>query len=190
MSKTRSKPTTAPDPQRDVLSRKRRRTATYVVELEDPSEARAALSTIASRLQLLAALHGEDSEQAAALHPELEQAQAALDACSHTITLRALGAQHFPDLVKAHPPTKEQQAERGDWNPDTFHAALIAACAADEGLTERQWADALDSDAWATGERNALFNLALQLNVSAPNSAVTALAGLRADERYRSTGRL
>jgi small-conductance mechanosensitive channel len=193
MPKTKPKPAgssaSAPSPRQDVLSRKRRRSATYVLELDDPAEAQAALSDVARRLNLAVALHGEDSEQVAELAPQLEQAQAAVDACSHTITLRALAGNRFRELVKAHPPTDEQKAERAEWNPDTFHAALIAACAEGEGLSEQQWAAALDSDDWSVGERNALFNLALQVNVSTPDTAMHALDSLRQNDRYLRTGR-
>jgi hypothetical protein len=47
--------------------------------------------------------------------------------------------------------------------------ALIAACAVDSGLTEQEWAEQLDSDLWSQGERNALFNTALELNIGTPD---------------------
>jgi hypothetical protein len=158
---------------RDVLARKVRPSRSYRFLVTDPTEAEQALAHAQHGLRI--ALLGDDEKAKAAAHKAVEDARDALDGCWHTIRLVSLPAPQFTALLAEHPPTKDQRREGAEWNPDTFHPALIAACAQDEGLTAEQWAAELDSDRWSQGERNELFNLALDVNVSTPRQLGPAL---------------
>lgn len=71
--------------------------------------------------------------------------------------LRGLGARRYSDLLAKHQPTEAQAREGLDVNPETFPAALVAACAADpemsleqaerlsEVITHRQWEDLVNT---------------------------------------------
>lgn len=177
MPKTKTKPT-APPLAQDVLSRKRRRTATFTVDVDDPTACAAVLRSATSRHRSITELYGADSEQAQETQAALDEAQAALDACQYRVQLQALSVSQFRALLKEHPPTDEQKAARADWSPDTFQPALIAASAIEPELTAEQWAEQLDEGLWSQGEWNALFNTALELNIGAPQRQATSLAYL------------
>lgn len=76
---------------------------------------------------------------------------------------QALDPKQFDDLVAAHPPSAKQKREGGQWDPDTFPAALISAVALVPRLTFEQARDILESKNWAPGESNALFTNAIQV---------------------------
>ncbi len=158
------KPTPKPTSLRDSLARKQRPSRSYRFLTTDPTESEQMLA--AAQQELRMALLGGDEQRKQAARETVEQAETAIDQCWHTIKLVSVPAKTFTDLMATHKPTREQKQDGAEWNPDTFHPALIAACAQDERLTAEEWTAEFASDRWSQGERNTLFNLALDVNIS------------------------
>lgn len=76
--------------------------------------------------------------------------------------MRALPRKPYRALIDAHPPLGDQ---KGDWNPDTFPPALIAACAVEPEFTVEQATEAWET--WETDEASRLFLTAFYLNEQA-----------------------
>nr|MDT0660867.1 hypothetical protein [Micromonospora sp. DSM 115978] len=110
---------------------------------------------------------------------EVEAAQAALDDCYETLTLRALVPADLEELIGQHPPTEAQLAaaktaraearQRAEepppwpsWNDDTFRPALLEATV-DGDMTVADWAGFLARNV-STGEARDLWRSALQVN--------------------------
>ncbi len=149
---------------RDALARKQRRETYYDLLIADPTEAEERHGDARASVRL--AQMREDETAAAAARAELEDARAALAACTHRITFRNLPPDVFESLVGAHPPTKDR-ADKGDqWDPATFGPALIAACAVDGDMDEKAWIDELGSDRWSVADRDEILSKALQANVT------------------------
>jgi len=174
MPKTESKPEPAIDdipPATDVLARKWRRTRVHKFPVADPTDAAERLEQAQRAVRTAVALHppgedGQDSPEVVEAQAARDQAQKDLDACFGSITFQAISSRAWQKLLAEHPPTAEQRAAGNEWNPDTFHPALIAAAAKDVELTPEQWAERLDDDAWSVGDRNALFGVALAVNLA------------------------
>lgn len=84
---------------------------------------------------------------------------------------RSLGRRAYDDLVTEHQATDEQtakaKAEAGpdavlEFNPDTFPAALVAACLQEPELTASEVSEIFESDDWNGSELMSLFNTALE----------------------------
>jgi hypothetical protein len=151
---------------RDALARKRQRETFYDVLVDDPTEAEEQLERAQADLRLATLRHGEESAEAQAARVSVEEARAALTGCTHRITFRNLPAHEFEALVNAHPPGKDAQAKGDQWDIGTFGPALVAACAVDADMTEKEWIDELSSDRWSVADRNGIFSAALAANVS------------------------
>jgi hypothetical protein len=113
----------------------------------------------------------------AALRARVTEAQETLDAlpCLE-VTVRTLPPPEWEALVELHPATEEQQSQGMTWNPVTFRPALLEACVVtpegDEPLTADDWAQIVKAGELAAGEYNALCNVAVNLNLRSPASAV------------------
>ncbi len=119
-----------------------------------------------ARLRMADAEAGrEPSEETVAARAALEDAQAAFDAVTVSLTFGD-AAPVLDGLIKEHPPTEEQGEDGDAWNPETFPASLIAAAhierddagRAVEGMSPEEAQDLLDS--WSAAESNALFSAA------------------------------
>lgn len=96
-------------------------------------------------------------------------AEGALGACYEPVTLVALHPTQLETLIGKHPPTDEQRAKNGSlFNPETFVPALLAA-SIESDMTEDDWAEYTTTGAMTTGEVNALFNAAWELNYRVPD---------------------
>jgi hypothetical protein len=73
------------------------------------------------------------------------------------LSLVALSAIAYDELMAAHPPTKDQKAEGSAYNPDTFAPALISAVVADPKMSEEQTTAIWTSETWNRGELRDLF---------------------------------
>lgn len=97
------------------------------------------------------------------------------------VTLKAVGSKAYDDLVAKHPPTREQKADGGTHNPDTFGPALISACSFEPSMTPNEAAELWNSEDWSRGEVMELFMAAvevcskgLDVPFTGPVSATTA----------------
>lgn len=114
-----------------------RRIAEYAAAGLDPDEA-------------LDRVQAEDVEGLAPLAGDLDDARAELDAATTWFVFEAIGHRRLTALVRRHPASDEQKAaaERQgqalDWNPDTFHRALVEdSCVAPAGYP---WDDVFGAD--------------------------------------------
>lgn len=96
------------------------------------------------------------AKEARAAETVLAEVRTAYEADCEVLTFRALPGGAFTDLVKAHPPTEDQ--DESDWNEDTFPAALVSAASVD-GMTEDEAAELLAT--WGMADRVELFQAAL-----------------------------
>lgn len=168
---------------KDPLDSKRRRTERFRFEVEDSSDAQAALAD--ANLALFRA--ARDSPGGKAAEAALAQAKQALDACYGTVTLRALPPRvqlHFQQEVAervaetevAHaaavaeaeaagdPPPPDPEPPAPTWLADSLEIRLIAACDAD-GRSPERWATVLDLDGdWSLEDRTALLDACYTVN--------------------------
>jgi hypothetical protein len=77
---------------------------------------------------------------------------------------RAIGAQEYDKLVSKHPPKPEQRIEGAAFNIDTFAPALIARCAVEPEMSEKDAKEIWDSPDWSRGDLMVLFRNAVDLN--------------------------
>jgi hypothetical protein len=80
------------------------------------------------------------------------------------LTFQAIGAQEYDKLVSKHPPTSEQRVDGASFNIDTFAPALIAKCAVEPEMTEKDAKEIWDSPEWSRGDLMVLFRHAVDLN--------------------------
>jgi hypothetical protein len=79
------------------------------------------------------------------------------DVIEMVVTLKAIGAKAYDDLMAKHPPTGPQKLENAQYNPDTFGPALISACSFEPRLTPNEAKEIWDSEDWSRGEIMELF---------------------------------
>ncbi len=82
---------------------------------------------------------------------------------THEITLRAIGAKRYDQLVDQCPPTAEQKADGANYNPDEFGPRLISACSYDPEITVNDAVDLWNSEDWSRGEILSIFQAAVQV---------------------------
>lgn len=163
----------------DLVNRKKAVTKTVYLtldpglagELEEARQARDHASRAAS-------FREKDHDAQAALWQaeervaQLEQRLVDEDAVV-AFTFRSIGRAAFSALVDAHQPTAAQRAKvktlglgNGGmlWNPDTFPAALIAACLEEPKLTEEQALALWSDDSWNAAELQELLEAAVEVN--------------------------
>lgn len=151
---------------KDTLARKKQRETHYDVVVADPTEAEEAYEEAFRAFRRAELEHGEESPEASATRAIKEEARAALAACVERIYFRNLPSDEFEELVGEHKPTKEQQEQGQQWNDKTFAPALLAACAVDSDMTEKEWIDELASDRWSQADVTSIFMAALSANVT------------------------
>lgn len=107
-----------------------------------------------------------------------------IEAATATIEVRSVSRDTWADLLRDHPPSKEERRAGHDHDPKTFPPAAVAACT---DLTAEQ-ATALSAKL-PPGEWNKLWVAALTLNVTGMPSpkSVAATELLRANEQSSTT---
>jgi hypothetical protein len=73
------------------------------------------------------------------------------------LSLTALSATEYDELMAAHPPTNEQKKDGSAYNPDTFAPALIAEVVSDPKMSVEQTTEIWTSKQWNRGELRDLF---------------------------------
>jgi hypothetical protein len=79
------------------------------------------------------------------------------------LRFKAMPPKDYDNLIAAHAPTTKQQREGYQWNRDTFPAALVSAVSKTPKMTVEQAAQLLEAPNWSTGESQALFQNALNV---------------------------
>lgn len=145
------------------LADRRRPTLPYplLVDVERLPAAAAALDEAVRQWRQIL-LRDDAGERLAAAQSTVEQAKAEVDGCYETVVLRALPPAAYERLIAEHPPSDEQRANGEIWDPGTFRAALLAACA-DGDMTAQDWADFL-AERCSAAERQGLYVAALAVN--------------------------
>lgn len=157
---------------RKALASKQRRTSTYQVPVEDSTGAAEALGAAEGELRLALIRHEADAPEVVAARAKVTEAKQALDDCFYSITFQNLPPDAFEALISAHEPTEKQKKDGAHFNLDTLMPALIAACAAEQELTEAEWAEELRSKRWSAAERNELFDVAMSVNTRGRSQSV------------------
>ena len=90
--------------------------------------------------------------------------EALMDEATVEFVFAEVGQRRWSELLKSHPPTKEQRAEGArNFNPETFPvAAMAASCVQPEGATEEHFQRAFDE--WG-GQFNLLWTTCMEANV-------------------------
>ncbi|GAB3656451.1 hypothetical protein [Glycomyces tarimensis] len=69
----------------------------------------------------------------------------AVDRATLRLKLRGLPRRHWTDLVKDHPPRKDNREDRQvGYNESTFYVAMVRACIVDPVVTDEDW-DEIDA---------------------------------------------
>lgn len=151
---------------REQLAAKRTRHVIVPVQVSDPGPARSRVSELEKRLTIRQ-LGKRPEEEILEAETELAEARAELAKHFVDVEFRAIPPADFEALQDAH------TTDDGTPDPLTFPPVLAAACAVDEDLRDEEfWVEQLSSGAWAWGERHALFEALLNLNLEAPPSHV------------------
>lgn len=160
---------------RERLAAKARRRAVYRVQIDDTAAAertfQAHAAALALKLSTRPALEAEEGFDVAAfdvdvarLQASVDAARADLDACYVDVELQALPDDEWDAVLATSP-----RGDDGDIDLDDVRAALLAACAVDPELQDEQfWTERLADPAWTKGEKIALNNTLLALNLNAP----------------------
>lgn len=150
------------------LRDKRRPTAYYDLQVDDPSGAMERLQSARKEAERAERVHGGDSEQCRSARAAAEEADEALRGCYERVWFRALPPARFERLLAEHPPTEEQRKEERLWNRDTLALPLILACVERGDLSEQEWTELL-TEQCSQGERDHMFAVALVVNTRAPD---------------------
>lgn len=81
-----------------------------------------------------------------------------------SLLFKSISSKAYDDLQAEHKPTKEQAKDGNTWNPDTFPAALMAACSVEPVMTYEEAAALWDSPEWSRGELMDMFLAVIKLN--------------------------
>ncbi|MEU8055715.1 hypothetical protein [Microbispora bryophytorum] len=151
---------------KERLASRARPTFTYRLRVDDTADAEKALSDAYASFQF-ASISG-DTNRIDTAKKVVTDAEKALDACYEPIVLTAMKPDEFEALVDGHPvrPNTDDEA----WNMDTFPKACFLACAPAD-LSADEWEGFL-SESCSDGERTALFNAAIAINVRIPDPTV------------------
>lgn len=134
----------------------------------------AARTALGVRPDALGSEH-EISDEAAALLEEITAVEAEQEQYTLTFELQAIGAQAWADLLRQHPPTKDQRGFAH--NPDTFPPAAVAACSEEPKLTVEQASRMFST--FESGEWSKLWIAAVSLNeLETPHPKLPAAADL------------
>lgn len=86
------------------------------------------------------------------------------ESIEYWLTVQAIGAAEYDEMLSAHPPTRKQKEDGAVYNPDKFGPALIAASLRDPHLSLDQVTELWESNAWSAGERMDLFMACVRIN--------------------------
>lgn len=164
------RPPTRP-PTFDHLRKKPPREERVAVHVDDGAVRRWEEATAGLRAAEAAARGDAQAEPVVAARAERDAARAALDGSTVWLVFRAVGRKAYDQLVRDHPPTEEQLAEKRDpgtptpaWNLDTFPVALIAASCVEPAMTVEEAQTIWDE--WNGGEIADLWMAALRANTT------------------------
>lgn len=115
-----------------------------------------------------------DPDRITAARVALEQTKELVSADLAELVFWALPGSEYKQLVRAHPPNAEDQAEHqrihgvpAEFDADTFAPALISASCVEPKMTESEVLSLRGSESgWSEAEYNRLFQLALMVNQS------------------------
>lgn len=80
------------------------------------------------------------------------------------VHLVAISGPAYNVLVTAHPPTDaERYEQQATFNAETFGPALLSKVVIEPRLSDKQWREIRDDDAWSRGEFMTLFSNAVQI---------------------------
>lgn len=172
MSTKRKKPSTSP--LRAALAKKTKLRTYFDLAVVPSEDVETAQQRVDIAQQLVAAtLLSPDDDVRERGQTELDKAKAARAACFHRIWFSGLGETDFDALVRLHPPTPAQEADKWPWNPDTFNYALLAECAVDSDLTAEEWeAEVNDTERWSRADKARVIAAALACNQQTISDAV------------------
>lgn len=146
---------------REQLARKRVRRETYLLAVDDDTDAQARLTQARQDLVLAGLGKGDDNPAKARAQAAVEQAQAAVDACYVPLIFQGLPASEFEALTAAHPSKSDDPDEV--WDKDGLTPDLVAACLVDNDMTAEEWRAELAG--WTRGDLDALFVTAMRANI-------------------------
>jgi hypothetical protein len=152
------------------LKAKKRQSATHEVVLDHaPLEA-----LRDARLKVESArTFGRDVEAA---EREVTDAEAAVAASTVVLHLRALSRDAYEQLLREHPPTEKQKADRESYDLTTFMPALIAATLVDpeseEPVFDASEVSELIAD-WNQAETATLWNAAVSVCTRNPTASLS-----------------
>lgn len=158
---------------RERLRNRQRPYTTYLLRVDDTTDAERALVAARKTHARAQARHSGDSPEAAEVaeaKTALDAAQAALDGCYEQLVLTAMRSDEYELLLAAHPPRKGvKDDEQVHYNTETFPPALLAECVGGD-LTPEEWQEALTDCSY--GEKQELLIIVQALNVRGPASSI------------------
>jgi hypothetical protein len=160
---------------RDRLRDRPLPTETVVLPLDPPAHAVRQRQCVAAEWELEAA-RDRASGDLAALRADVAAAQAALaELATVTVTLRALPAADWEALLELHPAADADREKGASWGPGFRLALLAVSVVPDDGdtpTTEAEWEGMAKDGSLGAGEINALFTVAVGLNLRSPDTRV------------------
>lgn len=112
-----------------------------------------------------------DEKRMTSARAKLDEVEARVRADGIEFVFRGIGRRKYEELIREHPPTKEQVTEAEaegsvmSFNPDTFIPVLLEATVVNTDLTAAQWeSEVIDSDDWGQGEISTIIGYAMDVN--------------------------
>lgn len=154
---------------RDRLRGRGRQFDTYALRIDDDAEARKELERARTLLRILQ-FQGDTADESAvrSAQQDLAKAEAAIAACYEQVVLRAMRPKDLEKLKGEHKP--REGTEDRLWNLETFPRACLMKTV-ESDMTEADWEDVWE-EVLSDGERVALTNAAIRVNVRAPDSTL------------------
>lgn len=120
------------------------------------------------------------NKEAAEIAQVMQATREQMQASTETFHLRALPRRQWSDLLKKHP---SASGETGEFDPDTFPVAALAACCVTPAMSEDQAGQLVDRV--SQGQWNTLWLAIIELNIGAAEvpTSVSASAVLSAMPR-------
>lgn len=116
------------------------------------------------------------SKEVADLARQVRDLEDKIAAAERVFVFGALSRKAWQDLIRAHPPNKDDRAEGLDHHPDTFIPAAISACARAPELTVEQVARLDETLPFTEFEKLWQATLTVNLGSSSPPKSVLAAA--------------
>lgn len=164
-------------PLRDTLRARGLPHVTVPIRAVPSAELAAAQAELA---EASAALADAEARRAASttLRRRVEAAQAAVDACYTTLTVRALPPAEMESLLAEHPAADAERDRGVPFDRSTFVPALLARCVFDEpdstepALTEQEWVEEFAKGSGSLGEIGSLFTACWEVNDRTPDARI------------------